>query len=531
VSYQEAKRITLSKKYPIFSWGYVDNVFDIDMNDNQSPYLRNCRIDWGSVRSRPWYLTFKALDWTTKPFWLWSYLRTDPTNDRIVVRHNQDTDKKLITLTEWWVLAEIDTSTNIASDNRMNFVNVWDVIYCMNGSDQYWKLSWTTYTVPNVGVPNFKPRFGIMFNSSMFVSWWTANPNKVYKSVWDNYDDFNSAWSDIFTFEEHITGLAATTQWLFYFTKNSISATGTSDIQDTAGTVSYITRVMNAKEWANNHESIVSAGINIFFLTPNNKICQLMRGESDNGFEVRELSHRTNNGISKLMESLDPDQTDSFGYYLPKESLIKRHLKSLWSQFNDTVVIYDVIKNIFLIDTNQYFYDGIMFKGRYYTASTLEPRIFLDEYGYSDDDTPIPFEYRTKRFHISDPTIKKIIWESRSLVAINELAECEQSIRTDKWQIDSKIIWWWLMKSLGSWGIGTTPIGTEPIWEEWFQDDLLFDEDMEDIDVLRTKGNLNEIFKKIQWRRVNNSLAGKVILKTLSPKIEIKPELATNLTI
>jgi hypothetical protein len=53
---------------------------------------------------------------------------------------------------------------------------------------------------------------------------------------------------------------------------------------------------------------------------------------------------------------------------------------------------------------------------------------------------------------------------------------------------------------------------------------------MEDIEVLRTKGNLNEVFKKIQRRWINNSLAGKVILKTLSPKIEIKPELATNLT-
>jgi hypothetical protein len=53
---------------------------------------------------------------------------------------------------------------------------------------------------------------------------------------------------------------------------------------------------------------------------------------------------------------------------------------------------------------------------------------------------------------------------------------------------------------------------------------------MEDIDVLRTKGNLNEIFKKIQWRWINNSLAGKVILKSLSAKIEVKPELATNLT-
>ena len=53
---------------------------------------------------------------------------------------------------------------------------------------------------------------------------------------------------------------------------------------------------------------------------------------------------------------------------------------------------------------------------------------------------------------------------------------------------------------------------------------------MEDVDILRTKGNLNEIFKKIQRRWINNTQAGKVIVKSLMPKVEVKPELATNLT-
>jgi hypothetical protein len=64
----------------------------------------------------------------------------------------------------------------------------------------------------------------------------------VYKSlggIYDNqgkfqvpaYDDFTSTGSDQFTFEENITGLCANAQALFYFTKNTVSVTGHSDIE------------------------------------------------------------------------------------------------------------------------------------------------------------------------------------------------------------------------------------------------------------------------------------------------------------
>ena len=48
------------------------------------------------------------------------------------------TDKvtnKLVTITSAGMIAPINTSTYIASDNNMQFVNIGDKIYCMNGSD------------------------------------------------------------------------------------------------------------------------------------------------------------------------------------------------------------------------------------------------------------------------------------------------------------------------------------------------------------------------------------------------------------
>lgn len=116
----------------------------------------------------------------------------------------------------------------------MVFQNVADVIYCMNGSDYFGKLSGTTYTVPSTGVANFAPAFSVVFNGSHWASGHAAFPNKVYKSVADNYEDFASAGSDTYTFQETITGLSANLEALFYFTKNTISVTGLGDITDTA---------------------------------------------------------------------------------------------------------------------------------------------------------------------------------------------------------------------------------------------------------------------------------------------------------
>jgi hypothetical protein len=66
-----------------------------------------------------------------------------------------------------------------------------------------------------------------------------------------------------------------------------------------------------------------------------------------------------------------------------------------------------------------------------YTTSEVEAKLYYDEYGLDDEDAPIPFEYRTKDFYVSDPSFKKIFWESRLTCDINTLANLKQEIRVD----------------------------------------------------------------------------------------------------
>ena len=526
MSYRTSKPI--SPEAPFAGW-YVDNTQNLFLKDQYSPYLRNARLEWQSIVIRPGHSLFATLTAWSYPKGIWSYLRSDPANDVLVVRHNKDADEKLVTITSAGTVVNINTSTLIASDNKMSFTNVGDVIYCMNGSDLLGKLSGTTYSTVTASVPaSFAPSFSVEFGSSHWASWWSTNSNKVYKSVANNYEDFSGTGSDSFTFSEQIVGLSANLQALFYFTKNTISVTGVGDITDTAGTITYTTRSLNVKEGAVNNASIVEVGDATYFLSSSNAINKIARGTSVNWFEVVDLSTRKYAGITEIMATLDVDQSDSFGHYLPDANLIKWFVKTAGATFNDLCIIYDIIKDAFLIDNWKPFYDEVFFKGYNYAVSSLEPKVYIDEIYQDDEDSGIQFEYWTKEFYLSDPTYKKILWEARTLIDINELAVLTQEIWIDWSLVDTKIIDSDNYLSATGW-IGVDAVGMSPIGMSWVSVTGT-DDDYQEITILRTKWNLNIKGKKIQFRFYNSSLAWKVRLKNMSMLVEILPGLANNLT-
>ena len=77
-----------------------------------------------------------------------------------------------------------------------------------------------------------------------------------------------------------------------------------------------------------NHASIVEVGDATYFLSSSNAINKIARGQSVNGFEVIDLSTRKYAGITEIMATLDVDQSDSFGHYLPDANLIKWYVKT-----------------------------------------------------------------------------------------------------------------------------------------------------------------------------------------------------------
>jgi len=527
MSYSTSKWISPGEKTNwVFSWGYVDNTPNITLWESFSPYLRNARLDGASIIIRPWHSLFAPLTTGSYPKGIGSYLRTSAANDVMIVRHNISGTQKLNTITAAGVVASITTGADIASDNRMSFTNVADTVYCLNGSDGLGLLSGTTYTVPSTWVSNFAPAFSVIFNGSQWASGWSSNPNKVYKSIAGTYSSFSGAWSDTFTFEETITGLAASNQALFYFTANSVSVTGVGDITDTAWVLTYTNRRLKVKEWAVNNASIVAAGNEIYYWTSSNTISKIATGSNINGFEVLDMGARKYRGIEKILATLDVDQTASFGYFVSDKNLIKWFVKTAGSTLNDVCIIYDITKDAFLIDSGKFFYWGLFYKGFNYTISMVEPKVYQDEYAQDDEDSGIAFEYWTKEFYISDPTLKKILWESRTLLDINELASCTQEIWIDEVLQDTKTVWITNFVLALDW-LWTPAIGIDAVGEVGWGDGI---DNMQEIYILRTKWNLNKKWRKIQFRFTNSTVAWRVRLKNISMKVEVLSHLTTNLT-
>lgn len=545
MSYQTAIWASLGRnsKTWVFSEGYVDNTPNLYLPDGASPYLRNARLDGNTVHIRPWHRLFKTLSDIGSG--IGSYLRQDSDYDTIIVRENVDTNKKLALYSEDGTKTEISTSTSISSDNKMCFVNVADVMYCMNGSDPFGKLSGTTYTVPSNVPTNFAPAFWVVFNGCLWASGWWSNPNVVYKSLgwkYDNtgkfevpaYDDFTSTGSDQFTFEENITGLCANSQALFYFTKNTVSVTGHSDIETVqisngGSRVAYATSVLTAKEWAVNHYWIVWVGNDVFYITPSNKICKIYRGNNILGYEVLDLSWRKYAGCEELLKSLAKDQSDCWGYYVPKEDIIKWFFKTEGSDIHDICVIYDVGKDKFLVDNGKVFSDGINFHWEVYTLGEVEPKLYEDEIGTEDEDAPIPFEYRTKEYYISDPSFKKLFWESRTTLDMNLNVEMTQEIWVDGKQVDSVVVDKSWLKYTMNGGIGTFATATSMVWVDIEADSYVDSLEEEEVYLIRTKGNLNVRGHRIQFRFSNTTEWAKLRLKYLSCKSEVLPELTVGL--
>lgn len=545
MSYQTAKWQSLGEnsKTGVFSEGYVDNTPNLYLPDGASPYLRNVRLDGNTVNIRKGHILFKWLSSVAKG--LGSFLRDDEYYDRIAVRENVATNKKLALYDIEGNKTEVETWANISSDNKMCFVNVADTLYCMNWEDKFWKLVGTTYSNPTNVPTDFAPRFWVVFNGCLWASGWASNPNVVYKSLWwiysntgqfqvPAYDDFTTTGSDQFTFEENITGLCANAQALFYFTKNTVSVTGHSDIETVQisngwSRVAYSTSVLTAKEWAINHYWIVWVGNDVYYITPSNKICKVYRGSNILWYEVQDLSGRKYAGCESLMKSLAKDQTDCWGYYIPKEDIIKWFFKSEGSAIHDICVIYDVGKDKFLVDNGKPFSDGINFHWEVYTISDIEPKLYIDEEGTEDEDAPIPFEYWTKEFYISDPSFKKLFWETRTTIDMNLNVEMTQEIWIDGKQVDTVVLdKKWLEDNANGW-IGTFMTATSMVWVDIEADSYVEVLDTEEVYLIRTKWNLNARGHRIQFRFSNTTQGAKLRLKYLSCKSEVLPELTVGL--
>jgi len=524
MSFATSKYIPLQdKKGQVFLGGIIDNSQPWMLPYKASPFARNFRVNGRGISPALGFSRIATLWATGAATWAAAYIRQNPTNDQIIARYNSDGTHKLVSINPvTYAVTPVTTAALIASDNKMNFLNAADSIYCMNGADAFGKLNGSTYTNPATGIAGFKPGFAAWFDNSMFCGGDPAFPYRLYKSAENNADSFSGTGSDIFDGSYPLTWLASAWQTLYVFSEQQIDMINNNSIKQIGSSLVYTSIPLEANEGAVNHATIAVVGKDCFYLTRSNKIKKVV----PNGmlyYDVAEVSHRPNAGIDETMRLLDPDQSLGCSYVLPDKWLVKWFLKTRWSTYNDICIVYSFIYDEFMVDTNHVFSAACWYKTKSFAFAQVEPKMYLDEYGHTYDDSAIPFVYYTKEVTLWDPTINKELWQSRLFMTMNYDTEMHERILGDSTLLNEKILDSSMLPVL-VWGIGTREVGTYPMGEDWNVDPLA---QARLISVVE-KWDLQYRCKYFQWEYRCNSLGADFLLQMLSPRIEMVSEKATS---
>jgi len=222
--------------------------------------------------------------------------------------------------------------------------------------------------------------------------------------------------------------MVCTAQSIFVFTKNTVHVADLGSQVQTAGVVTFSFRALQTTEGSTNHASLCAVGSDVYYVSPSNSINKIIRGSNVYGFEVVALSQRKYKGINNIAELLVLNQTLVHSQSHPQQNLVKFFFQQNGSTICDYCIVYDVIKDMFILDTNKYFYDETFFHGYVYAVSNVTTEVFKDEFGWDDAGSAISFEYWTKAFDEGEATLKKCYWEARTDVAFSELASLTQEI-------------------------------------------------------------------------------------------------------
>lgn len=539
--FSRSKYIELKDKFwPIFFGGLVDNAEPNLIPYACTPYGRNFRVNGQGITIRPGYSTLVGgIAWANQvgcngiglfaspPTWA---LSTGTSDHVITAIFNTTATSYLHSLR---LSDNTQTSINTAgiftsTTSQYNFQQMASSLYITNGVDEMavidknWVSNKTTasarWNLP-AGVSSLRPSFCVVYDAHTWVGWGattltaggTDSGGYIYRSATNNGSDFTGTGFGSLAGDFPFIGWVNAWWMLFFFTKRSVFNVFANNTQ---GNVSYTSRQLETTEGAVCHASVINIGKDVFYLSSNNKICKLSM-DATGRYDSQDISHRNGYGIAKTMATLDPDQSRSFVYHNPREQIIKFFVKTKGATWNDLCIVYNYQYDQFMADTNKPFSGWLWYQDKKYTCSALEPKIILDEEGFTDDDAPIQFEYNTKNIDLDYPTTNKELWELRSFVGINTLAELNQNVIADGSVVDT-FQFNKTMIPIYSSGIGTQQIWVFPIGQEWSPDNSLYN-----VSCVREKANLQIRNKYFRVQYKCSSLGAQVLLQWLRPSIEM----------
>ena len=208
-----------------------------------------------------------------------------------------------------------------------------------------------------------------------------TSPQKCY--------DWTGSGSDAIVMKAKIVGLASTLDRLFIFQENRIDWIGKSSYTTIGGVTTFSPSSLSKGDTLASKDAAVVAGDKVVFLTSNLRVKTIGYALGVDQPEIGSLSEPADNpevGIQKwLDDNLHADQSGCFGWYDGKNRLVKFHVRTKSSPYNDIVLIWDLANQTFLVDSNKFFGANAKLGEDFFCGSSIDGEVYQDEYGEDDD--------------------------------------------------------------------------------------------------------------------------------------------------
>lgn len=247
----------------------------------------------------------------------------------------------------------------------------------------------------------------------------TNQPQYSSAYSWNSVLPVPNNWAENRVMTSDILWIKANLNNLYIFCQDTIEILWRSSATNVWGIVSLYTQPIADWDQVMNNDCIVSAGEKIFYLTNSLKVKTIWFVPWITDPEVWELSDRIYQSIEWFLWQIDPTSWDTaFGIYSKNDSTIRWHLRTFWSSVNDICLIYDMVNDCFLVDTNKNYSCMTSWfswqESTMYAWSALDVKIYEDDYLWLDETwTPWipPFERNSPNIHFWSPNrLKQFRW-------------------------------------------------------------------------------------------------------------------------
>jgi hypothetical protein len=337
-------------------------------------------------------------------------------------------------------------------------------------------------------------RFWEVYKQNVYLAWGGDKSNILYmsragsKANPTNILDFNGTGSDALYFKSKIMGLCATREQLFVFTEDSVEIISYSE------SWWVLTMISVPIAWSNqpaNPRMVVKTDDLVFFWTKDNQMKSLNYMQWVTERVIGDVSHRPNLSIKDFTDTLDEDQSTSFGYYDRAEKTIHWHLKQKWEPLPNVVLVYDMNTDWFFIDSDKYFSCVASHKNKYYAGSSFGTIIYQDNNWPTDDWTPIERQRKTALISVGSPDYRKefrqvnIYGEKADWVDIGVRVLVDWQVAFN-WTIESEK---WKVSGIASWLVADHMVAFDT--EKW---------GLVPFEYVISRGNMRARWKNIQIR-------------------------------